>query len=173
MIRSCLIGAIFSLLALAFSLIMPLHAIAADSHDYNKPEDVVAWIYRDFAFDAIMPLYWKNASLAQQPGKTLLLYFIDELASLILKDSQCVKQTHEICNLDFDPIFASQDPGAMDLEVSPADKSNTVHVQFKYPSNGEKISLSYKVEKTPQGWRIRDIIYSNFGSLKKLLTEQK
>lgn len=143
-----------------FSLVaMPLDTMAADTHVYEKPEDVVAWVYRDFAFNAIMTLYWKDASLIEQPKEILLLYFTDELASLIIKDRQCVEETHEICNLNFDPIFASQDPGAMDLEISPADKSNTVHVQFTYPGNGQKISLSYGIEKTPRGWRIKDIIY--------------
>ena len=164
---------IFFLLLIVLSLYLPFDAIAGDSHAYKRPEDVVAWIYRDFAFDAIMPLYWENAKLIEQSRKTLLLYFTDELTSLILKDRQCVIDTHEVCKLDFDPIFASQDPGAMDLEISPADKSNIVHVQFRYPDNGEKISLSYHVEKTGRGWRIRDIIYTDAGSLRNLLSCQK
>jgi hypothetical protein len=164
---------IFAVLALALSLCLPICSIAADSHVYKKPEDVIAWVYRDFAFDAIMQSYWKNASLIEQPKSTLLLYFTEELASLILEDRRCVKETHEICNLDFDPIFASQDPGASDLKISPADKSNTVHVEFTYPGNGEKIRLVYKVQKTDSGWRIRDIIYSDFGSLRKLLSDKK
>ena len=167
--RQCTISL---LLLIVLSLILPFHAVAADAHVYKKPEDVVAWVYRDFAFDAIMPLYWKNASLIEQPKKTLLLYFTDNLASLILKDRQCVKRTHEICKLNFDPIFASQDPGVRDLEIAPADKSNTVHVKFSYPGNGEKINLSYKIEKTGYGWRISDIIYSDGGSLLKLLNDQ-
>jgi hypothetical protein len=164
---------VFILSLIVLSLQLPLDAITADSHVYKKPEDVVAWIYRDFAFDAIMAPYWKNASLIEQAREILLLYFTEEIASLILKDRQCVKETHEICKLDFDPIFASQDPGAMDLQILPADKSNTVRVQFLYPGNGEKISLSYEIEKTNRGWRIRDIIYSNTRSLRKLLSGKK
>ncbi len=164
---------VFFLLLMIFFLYLPFYAIAADSHAYKKPEDVVAWVYRDFAFDAIMLPYWKNASLIEQPRKTLLLYFTEELALLILKDRQCVKETHEICKLDFDPIFVSQDPGVIDLQISPADKSNTVRVQFRYPGNGEKIGLAYQVEKTTRGWRIRDIIYSDGRSLRKLLSDQK
>jgi hypothetical protein len=164
---------VFFLSLIVISLHLPFDAIAGDFHSYKRPEDVVAWIYRDFAFDAIMPLYWKNSSLIEQPRKKLLLYFTNELTSLIVKDRQCVKETHEVCKLDFDPIFASQDPGAMDLTISPADKSNTVRVQFRYPGNGQKISLSYQVEKTGRGWRIGDIIYPDAGSLRNLLNEQK
>jgi hypothetical protein len=168
--RSCILSI---LLFLIFSFVtVPHDTIAAGTHVYEKPEDVVAWIYRDFAFEAIMPLYWKDAYLIDQPRETLQLYFTDDLAFLILKDRQCVEKTHEICNLDFDPIFASQDPGGMDLEISPADKSNTVHVQFMYPGNGQKISLSYEVENTLRGWRIKDIIYESGGSLRKILSQK-
>jgi len=151
----------------------PFKAIAADYRNYRKPEDVVAWLYRDYAFDAIMSEYWKDASLIQQPENILRLYFTNELTSLILKDRQCVERTHEICNLDFDPIFASQDPGAADLKISPLDSSGVVHVQFTYPSNGEKINLSYAVVKTKSGWRIKDIIYKEGRSLGKLLRGQE
>ncbi len=157
------------LLFVTFPLAISVCAMAADSHTYKKPEDVVAWVYRDFAFTTIMD-YWKHSLLIEQPKETLSLYFTDELAELILKDRKCVRETHEICNLDFDPIFASQDPGAESLQIAPANKGNRIHVQFTYPSNGEKITLVYEVQKTNRGWRIKDIIYKNRPSLRKLLT---
>ena len=163
---------VFLLFLIGLLLHIP-HAIAADSRNYKKPEDVVAWLYRDFAFDAIMRRYWNNASLIEQPKKVLRLYFTEEMASLITKDRKCVKETHEICRLDFDPIFASQDPEAVDLTISPADQPNTVRVQFRYPGNGELISLAYQVQKTGGSWRIRDIVYADGGSLRKLLGGQK
>ena len=162
-------GTFLLLLFLVFTFAVPPGTLAAAPRIYEKPEDVVAWVYRDFAFSVIMPFYWDDASLTEQPEETLLLYFTDELASLIIKDRQCAEDTYGICNLDFDPIFASQDPAAMDLEITPADESNTVHVQFTYPGNGQKIRISYEVEKTPRGWRIKDIIYSDIRSLRKIL----
>ena len=157
---------------LVFFLLISLNAFAGDYHNYKKPEDVVASIYRDFAFEAIMQDYWKNASLIEQPKKILLLYFTNELASLIIKDRQNQIKTRELGRLDFNLIFDSQDPGAMDLQISPVDKSNIVKVQFRYPGNGEQICLAYKVVSTSQGWRIKDIIYKNSGSLLKLLSNQ-
>ena len=150
---------------------MSLNTMADDTHAYEKPEDVVAWVYRDFAFTVVMSTYWENASLVDQSKETLLLYFTDELASLIIKDRQCMEETNMICNLDFNPIFASQDPGATDLKVAPADESNTVRVQFRYPGGGKTIRVSYEVEKTRRGWRIKDIIYSGSHSLRKILSQ--
>ncbi|MBI4595807.1 MAG: hypothetical protein HY730_05435 [Candidatus Tectomicrobia bacterium] len=148
-----------------------VNSIAADSHEYKKPEDVVAWLYRDFAWEAIMGhTYWKNGSLLNQPREILSLYFSDELVSLILKDRECVREKHELCNLDFNPIFVSQDPAATDLEISPADQSSTVHVQFIYPSNMKRIELDFKVERTTRGWRISDIVYKEFLPLRKILS---
>jgi hypothetical protein len=42
---------------------------------------VVAWLYRDFAFDAMLEPYWKNVSLIQQPTKPILLSFTGESAA--------------------------------------------------------------------------------------------
>lgn len=54
-----------SLVVFALLQCLPFHAIAAQGHVYKKAEDVVAWVYRDFAFDAIMQPYWKNALLIE------------------------------------------------------------------------------------------------------------
>ena len=159
------------LLLAAFLLAIPICSIGADSHRYEKAEDVVAWIYRDFAFTTIMSDYWKHSTLIEQPKGILSLYFTDELVELILKDRKCVRETHEICNLDFDPIFASQDPGAESLQISEPDENKRIYVRFTYPPNGEKISLMYEVQKTNRGWRIKDIIYKDGPSLRKLLRE--
>lgn len=145
-------------------------AFAGEARKYNKPEDVVAWLYRDFAWEAVMDMHWEGASLIEQPREVLGRYFSAELVSLILKDRACTQKTHEICRLDFDPIFASQDPGAAELKISPADNSGIVHVQFLYPSNHEQVKLAFKVVKTASGWRINDIVYKDSLSLLRLLS---
>lgn len=160
------------LLILTVSICLPSTSFAI-SREYRKPEDVVAWLYRDFSWEATMGGQFLNESLIEQPKEVLSLYFTDEMVSLIMKDRACVKATHELCNLDFDPIFVSQDPSAVDLEVSPADKSNTVHVRFRYASNQERVDLDFKVEKTAHGWRVSNIIYGHGKSLLKILKGSK
>lgn len=162
------------LLIVVASTSYPIPSSAANSHEYRKPEDVVAWLYRDFSWVAVMgDQYWKNDSLIEQPRQILALYFSDELVSLIMKDREYVKETHELGNLNFDPIFASQDPSADDLKISSVDKSDMVHVQYVCPYNQKQIKLDFKVERTTHGWRISDIVYENGVSLKKILRGDK
>jgi hypothetical protein len=145
---------------------------ALDSHEYMKPEDVVICIYRDFSWEAVMDTTGGALNLIEQPKDILALYFSDEITSLIMKDRECVESSGEICNLNFDPIFCSQDPGAYELKISPVDSSGIVRVQFLYPSNDELIKVSYKIIKTVYGWRIGDVFYSNGSSLLDILKQK-
>lgn len=142
---------------------------AGESRDYKKPEDVVAWLYRDYSWEAVMDMNWENASLIEQSKKVLTQYFSVELADLILKDRDYVERTHEIGKLDFDPIFASQDPAATKLKISPGSDANHVDVLFQYPGTDEITHLIYKVAKMKSGWRITDIIYKDGVSLSAIL----
>jgi hypothetical protein len=147
---------------------------SAISREYRNPEDVVAWLYRDFSWEVTMgDQYWQNGTLIEQPKEILSLYFSDEIVSLIIKDRACVKAKHELCSLDFDPIFVSQDPSAVDLEIISADKSNTVHVRFRYACSQERVNVYFRIEKTARGWRVSNITYGNGKSLLNILTGGK
>jgi hypothetical protein len=131
---------------------------------------VVAQLYRDFAWEAVVDKpEWPGHSLLEQPRQVLARYFDENLAALILKDRSCVAKTHEICRLDFSPIWASQDPGASELKVSPTKDPGVVAVKFRYPGNGEIIELSYRMSKTRIGWRVHDILYGSGSSLLSVL----
>ena len=94
--------------------------------------------------------------LMQQPPQILKQYFDDNLTALILRDRKC-SEKGEICRLDFVPIWAAQDPAAVDLSVEKTKKKDIIKVKFRYPSNNEKIELTYRVTKTLKGWRISEI----------------
>jgi len=74
--------------------------------------------------------------------------------------------------LDFDPIYASQDPELKDLQISAIDRNGDVVVRFKYPSNGQKIIVKYKMKKISDGWRIADICYQNHQCLVQILSNK-
>jgi hypothetical protein len=61
-------------LALILSICLSISPIAADRQEYKKPEDVVAWLYRDFAWEAIM-IYRPFEVLINQPKEVLEQYF--------------------------------------------------------------------------------------------------
>jgi len=120
----------------------------------NSPEGIVFKLYKDYAWEAVMAAGYDG--LMQQPPKILKQYFDDCLTSLILRYRKC-SEKGEICRLDFVPIWASQDPAAVDLTVEKTKKKDIIKVKFRYPSNNEKIELKYRVTQTPKGWRISDI----------------
>ena len=79
------------------------------------------------------------------------------------------KHPGELCHLEFDPLFGSQDVSATELSIQPVD-ARVVAVTYTYPSTGQKIKLLYQMQATPAGWRITDVIYVDSGTtLRKLL----
>lgn len=137
---------------------------------------VVGELYRAYAWEAVIGVPTDEASpfkqhLVDERESVLRLYFSPELAGLLAANSQCKARTKEICKLDFDPIFASQDPAAMDLSIKRV-APGSVKVLFTYPSSREKIQIDYKVLQFGGKWRITDIIYPGHSnmSLRKLLT---
>lgn len=159
-----LLGAI----SLAF---LVLASPAAASRTADEQVMIVADLYKAFAWQALSnsnDVFGKP--LSQQESSILQRYFDKELASLLVKDRHCIAQTGEICNLDFDPIFAGQDPAAADLSIR-STPNDFVAVEFTYPSNGEKVRLEYRLVKSQVGWRIGDIRYPGMSdiSLKQIL----
>jgi len=140
----------------------------------SKPVQIVTELYHDFAWEAII-VEPKMASdnLLDQPRQVLDKYFDTSLTQLILKDRECAKKTHEICNLDFSPIWASQDWGAFDLKITEGKRPNTVNVNFTYPGDQSEIKLIYLMLNTNHGWRITDIQYEKGASLRSVLSQKQ
>ncbi len=93
-------------------------------------------------------------------------------AALILQDRACAARTHGICRLDFDPLWASQDPdGAHGVKVQSPDSLNVVRVALRY-TNGYEVALGYRMSRTKEGWRIADIDYASGPSLLTILSSK-
>lgn len=144
----------------------------------REPTAVVARLYKDFAWQAITAsegqsvgaksVFGKN--LAWQSNTDLRKYFSPALADLLVRDARCVITFHGPCNLDFDPVFASQDPAAADLQIRSMD-GGRVKVEYKHPSSGEHVKLEFSGSVVGGNWRITDIVYKNLNgvSLRELL----
>jgi len=153
-------------ISLAFFSIGVSHTAPARS---SQQVAVVGKLYQAYAWELFAnsdsPF---GKSLVDEGHATLRRYFDPVLASLIVRDRRCAERSGELCNLDFDPIFASQDPGAMDMSIRPATDS-IVTVEFTYPGNGERIRLDYHFVRSNGVWRIGDIQY--FGSMRTSLRQ--
>lgn len=136
---------------------------------------VIYQLYKEYSWEALFSSLDDAKKilgnpLLMQPKKVLAKYFDDELVLFFLKEASCVaKNPGELCKLEFNPIFASQDSSASELNITSINPKR-VDVQFVYPSNHTKIRLSYVMSQTSKGWRISDIKYlDSHASLKDIL----
>ncbi len=134
---------------------------------------IVVKLYRDFAWEAvIVEPRQSEFELLRQPREVLARYFDENLVSLLMKDRACVETTHEICNLDYLPMWAGQDPGAYELKVMETNDPHRISVNFIYPVSARKAVLSYRVSKTSAGWRVSDILQGDENSLLTSLSSE-
>jgi hypothetical protein len=143
--------------------------LAAQSESEAK---VVARLYKDYAWQAFSTqkeLFGEGLGGASKV--TLEKYFAPDLARLLVEDTACEIRTRELCNLDFDLLFDSQDPRISDLEVTKISPGK-VRVQFKDPVTDKMTQIEFKLVMASGKWRVTDIIYSGHPqqSLKKILS---
>lgn len=153
-------------------LIFICFLVSAVNAEIDERIKVVRQLYKDFAWEAIIVSPRNDdVILIDQPREILEKYFDTKLAGLIIKDRECVKNSGgEICNLNFSPIWASQDWAACDLMISLGENPNEVVVKFVYPGDHSKIKIVYKMIKNVSHWRISDIKYSEGYSLVGVLS---
>jgi hypothetical protein len=130
----------------------------------EKPSDVIYRLYQQYAWEALFAAPAEGGAalkpgLLAEPKKILATYFDDGLVRLLLKERACLAHhPGELCKLEFNPIFASQDPAASDLLVQ-STTPEEVAVQFTYPADRTTVRLVYRMVHTRTGWRIKDIAY--------------
>jgi len=131
----------------------------------SSPEDFLRSLYR-------FHRPWKEESDWFGDKEMLSKYFDKELTALFIKNAECEKRTQEICNLDFDPIYAAQDfeDKTSNLQVAAvAGQPDSFNLTF---TNLGTRTLVYKLTETPNGWRISDIKYPEGPSLKEILSQE-
>lgn len=151
------------ILALALMLLLVLAlgpGYAAESKGARADVNVVRALYDEFAGEAVLQDPGAQRVLADQSAAVLARYFTAKLSTLILRDRECSARTREICNLDFSPIWDSQDPAGATVTMVAGSALGNVRATVHYP-NGEKRALVFRLAKTGLGWRIADIIYAN------------
>jgi len=106
-------------------------------------------------------------------------YFMKDLADLIWKDA--VHAKGEVGALDFDPLYASQDPQISDFKISesgwaadakfgPEDKA-IVEVTFKNSGKKQRVAFAFDQDKSG-AWKIFDIRYPDNTSLREVFASQ-
>jgi hypothetical protein len=131
--------------------------------------DPVERLYRDFAWEAVIDQPVSTPTFLEQPDAVWLRYLSPRLVELLRRERDCAARTHEICQLDFDPIWASQDPGATQLTIVEGDAPDVALVTFMHPADGQRIRLTFSLVSGAEGWSIDDIHYQVGSSLRALL----
>jgi hypothetical protein len=130
---------------------------------------VVKKLYKDFAWETgALPTH--RPVFTEQRRFVLEKYLTRSLASLLIRDNTCAERTHEICQLDFSPLWDSQDPEGATFNVAGPGPGNTISVTLTYPNNRPRV-VNYDLKQTATGWRI-DNIRTKEWSLRRILGKQ-
>jgi hypothetical protein len=126
-------------------------------------KEFVESLYKQYAWVSVLSPAAASKFVALQDEKLLTLnkYFSRALSTAIHEDARCKGDTKEICKIDFDILFASQDVFVSDLTVS-HEVAGAVSVCFR--TIDAKKCLRIEAIQSANGWRITDIVYLLKGS---------
>ena len=137
-------------------LLLLLAACRSSAPPLGTPEELVRALCERFAWETEEDAVASGKALLEQPPDVLEQYLAEPLVRLHIADRECATASQAVCRLDWDPMWASQDPvGASDVTVSQSADS-IVMVQFTYPT-GTHVRLEYVMVEASEGWRIADI----------------
>ena len=129
----------------------------------NSPDGVVRELYRVHNDG--------RGGVFEATGKKYIYKFFDQkLADLIWK---VITETPEgeVGGLDFDPLYNAQDTGITNFQIGKAvveGDSSTVLVSFR--NFGQRTRVKFAMHNGKQGWRIKNVIYSDNSDLVTILS---
>ena len=131
----------------------PFVAVAKE----KTPRAFIEGIYRPYLTKGFKgQRYW-------EPSR----FFAPDLAAAIERDFAQAKQRKEVPVLDGDPFVDAQDWEISDLLIATSDGDGKAQAAVTFKNLGEPKALALLLVRTPQGWRIADIVSAN-GSLRAL-----
>ena len=120
---------------------------------------------RAFVEDIYRP--YQTKGFKGQPYWKPVPFFAPDLAAAIERDTAQAKQRKEVPVLDGDPFVDAQDWEISDLLIAVSDGNGKAQAAVTFKNLGEPKALALLLVRTPQGWRIVDIVSAN-GSLRAL-----
>ena len=149
----------------------PGNSHAAPRQNGSGDIALIAKLYKNFAGQALGATQDVFGEPLQQQDETVLRqYFDPTLSALIVQDRECVSRRAEVSNMDFDPLFGSQNTTVTDFTIQ-RESAGRIAVAFTSPSSGEKAKLLFHMKQSGAAWRINDVVYQDLrgASLRKLL----
>lgn len=166
----------FSVSALVWAAVtfLPMRTAAAPHSDIAGLSKLVSGLYMRYAWVAVFSttLPANAVPLAQASRAELQAIFVPDLAKAIWDDAQCAEKRGEICTVDFDILFDSQDPSASGLTIQSETNGSAALACFEVASEARKC-LKFVGADIQGAARVADIIYPNQRSLRQLLLGPK
>ena len=134
-IYSCIVPMKAATIAVT-ALVFGASQVSAQRAQLSGGVAIVRQLYADFACEAVIDDLngcGIQHEFVDQPQAVLARYFDDQLVRLWLADLQCAARARAICNLDFSPIWNSQDPvGTVvrNLQVRQPNVHREMHTQM-------------------------------------------
>jgi hypothetical protein len=129
----------------------------------NAPDSVIRELYRAHNNG--------KGGVFEAKGKKYIYKFFDQkLADLIWKD---ITETPEgeVGKLDFDPLYNAQDTGITNFQIGkPVMESDEATVPVNFRNFGKRTRVKFEMHKGKEGWRIKNVIYSDKSDLVKILS---
>lgn len=155
-------------IASIFFILISFEFRTFSTEPHNTPVDLVCKLYKDYAWVGLgidsknSPKIFGKGLLAESK-EVLSGYFDARLTTLIQAEHhRTTTNPGELGLLEFDMIFASQDPCASDFRIA-MKSSNVVLVSFAHPSNQSKFEIEYHISGSGNDCRISDLIYTREG----------
>lgn len=152
------------------SVFLQTTVVASPREQVTGVSNLVSGVYDRYAWVAVFSKTPSSNAvpLALASRAELEKVFAPDLAKAIWSDAQCADKAKEVCALDFDILFDSQDPSARDLTVQADPQSSLVSVCFEI-SGGSRKCLSFVGVYVKGAPRVADIIYSDKRTLRQIL----
>jgi len=156
-------------LAVAVGSVKIAAALDTFRFQLDSPVGIVTRLYHDYAFSAVLEFNAPYEPVENEPRRVLEKYFDATLVEDLLREQRCAVRSGGICNLDFQPMWNSQDQAATTVEnIEDLPKAGDVRVTLNYNQTNQKGQITYHVVKTKQGWRIHDV-ETEYWSLREIL----
>lgn len=136
-------------------------AAAQNKNDARTPVAVIQELYKAHNSG-------KGAVFDGKEKALLLKYFDAKLSDAIWKE--LTSNSEEVGNLNFDPLFYSQDIEIRNLRVTgPAAVKGKTVVTASFNNYTQKTVVRFHMRNTADGWRVENVVYEDGEDLLKIL----
>ena len=134
---------------------------------------VIERLYQNDSWETGDSIPVDRRPLFAAPAETLRRYLDSAFVRAVLADRACQVRTQDVCNLDFDPVWDSQDPTGATVHVVPTPDSSIVQARIGYPGANETRVVTYRMRRVGKGWRIADMGGGDWPSLLEMLDSRQ